>query len=581
MESQSIKSFGFLLCILICISLSNLIIYFRGKNESHLKTHSYLLHLNYFFPVFSYLSFTDQVDESYIWAGKVQSLLSSGRMGVKLFDGTYGESSVSIIQPVISAALKAVLPLTYEQALYIPGIVSIYILIYFWSKTAATLSLSLLSSIIPIGFLMTSYGFLQNVSLSFDVTISLLAIFLVYKESIKSTAQMAWVPVLVSLTPLIRIEFLILILLWIFAFTIEIYNRRIQLSTYLKSISLLLIPTLFACVYKFWAFGDLLPAMVHFKFQNYDLASIVRIIAYYVRALGYVATTILAIVVFVYLINTRLKSEVKTLLFIYLKLPIFQKATLVFIVIQFLAPVLAGPDYHGERLQRYIIVPLSLSIFIYFIHRDFLWKESIRKTLVLQKGITFFLILIILISLESHAYAIKEGKWFDIQSRPSRAHCDELIGPEIRKFWHSKSSAPLVIATSEANGISFSSGARLLDLAGVVDARNYPVDANPISPGNLYGRYTFKESIAKELPSILWPYKSEHCTFYNEIDFDSKIENSELIETAYSSEWARYWFPSLNSLFKLGYCPGRVEAKKENFQAIAVFLYYCKTKISL
>ena len=250
-------------------------------------------------------------------------------------------------------------------------------------------------------------------------------------------------------------------------------------------------------------------------------------------------------------------------------------------VIQFLTPVLAGPDYHGERLQRYIIVPLSLSIFIYFMHRDFLWKKSIRKTLVLQKEITFFLILIISISLESHAYAIKEGKWFDIQSRPSRAHCDELIGPEIHKFWYSKSSAPLVIATSEANGISFSSGARLLDLAGVVDARNYPVDANPISPGNLYGRYTFKESISKELPSILWPYKSEHCTFYNEIDFDSKIESSELIETAYSSEWARYWFPSLNSLFKLGYCQGRVEAKKENFQAIAVFLYYCKTKISL
>jgi hypothetical protein len=580
MESQSIKSVGFLLCILMCIFLSNLIIYFHGKKYNRLKTHSYLLHLNYFFPVFSYLSFSDQVDESYIWASKVQNLLSSGRMGVKLFDGTYGESSVSIIQPAISAVIKAMLPITYEQALYIPGIASIYILIYFWSKTAATLSLSLLSSTIPIGFLMTSYGFLQNVSLSFDVTISLLALFLVYKESMKSKSPMVWVSVLVSLTPLIRIEFLLLILLWIFAFTIEIYNRRIKLSTYLKSIALLLTPTLFACVYKFWAFGDLLPAMVHFKFQNYDLVSMVRIIAYYVRSLGYLATTMLAVGAFVYLINTRLKLEVKNLFLIFLKLPIFQKATLVFIGIQFLTPVLAGSDYHGERLQRYIIVPLSLSVFIYFMHRDFLWKESIRKTLVLQKGVTFFLILIISISLESHAFAIKEGRWFDIQSRPSRAHCDELIGPEIQKFWLSKSNAPLVIATSEANGISFSSGAKLLDLAGVVDARNYPVTANPISPGNLYGRYTFKDSIAKELPSILWPYKSEHCTFYNEIDFDSKIENSQLIDNAYSSEWARYWFPSLSSLSKLGFCPGRVEAKKENFQAVAAFLYYCKTKIS-
>ena len=580
MESQSIKSVGFLLCILICISLSNLIIYFRGKKYNRLETHSYLLHLNYFLPIFSYLSFSDQVDESYIWASKVQNLLSSGRMGVKLFDGTYGESSVSIIQPVISSVIKAMLPITYEQALYIPGIASIYILIYFWSKTAATLSLSFLSSIIPIGFLMTSYGFLQNVSLSFDVTISLLAIFLVYKESMKSKAPIVWGPVLVSLTPLIRIEFLFLILLWIFAFTIEIYNRRIQLSTYLKSIAVLLTPTLFACVYKFWAFGDLLPAMVHFKFQNYDLVSMVRIIAYYVRALGYVATTILVVGAFFYLINKRLKLEVKTLFFIFLKLPIFQKVTLVFIGIQFLTPVLAGSDYHGERLQRYIIVPLSLSVFIYFMHRDFLWKESIRKSLVLQRGVTFFLILIISISLESHVYAIKEGKWFDIQSRPSRAHCDQLIGPEIRKFWLSKSNAPLVIATSEANGISFSSGARLLDLAGVVDARNYPVNTNPISPGNLYGRYTFKDAIAKELPSILWPYKSEHCTFYNGIDFNSKVGTSELIENAYSSEWARYWFPSLSSLSKLGYCPGRVEVKTEKSQAVAAFLYYCKTKIS-
>jgi len=581
MESQSIKSVGFLFCILICIFISNYIIKFRDEKSGSPRTHSYLLHLNYFFPVFSYLSFSDQIDESYIWASKIQSLISSGRMGVKLFDGTYGESSVSIAQPFISAVLKVVLPITYEQAMYIPGIISIYILIYFWSKTAATHSLSLISSIIPIGFLATSYGFLQNISFSFDVPISLLTLFLIYRESIKYKTPTVWVLMLVSLTPLIRIEFILLILLWILAFTTDAYNHRLKFPTYLRSLAILLLPTLLSCIYKAWAFGDLLPAMAHFKAQNYDLATLAHIVAYYLRALGYVATTILVLGVLLYLIKAKLKVEVKALFHGFINLPIFQRATLIFIGIQFLTPVLAGSDYHGERLQRYLIIPLSLSVFIYFTHRNFLWNGYNRKTFTQQKGVVFFLILISSISAESNIYAIKTGVWLDVQSRPSRAHCDELLGPELRRFWLTKSNAPLVIATSEANGISFSSGARLLDLAGGVDARNYPAKRNPISPGNLYGKYTFKDSIAKELPSILWPYKSEHCTFYNELDFESKVENLQLLEDVYSSEWARYWFPSLSSLLKLGYCPERVETKTENYQAVAVFLYNCRTKISL
>ena len=580
MESQSLRNPQFLLCILICILFLNTLIRLRKSNRDNLRTYSYLLELNYFFPILSFLAFSDQLDESYIWASKIQNFLSSGRMGVKLFDGAYGESSVSILQPIISSVLKSVFPITYEQAMYLPGIISIYILIYLWAKTAASFSLSFISSILPIGFLITTYGFIQNLSFSFDVPLSLLALFIVYRGTLDRSIPGAVVIFIASLTPLIRMEFILLVFFWVCAFAHHAYTARQKFSTTLKSISILVAPTLVAFLYKSWAFGELLPAMFYFKVQNYDLDTVLHIIAYYSRALGYFTTAIIIVAALISIFRGRAQSAFRDSFYIFVKLPLFQKLTLIFIGVQFLTPVLAGSDYHGERLQRYLIVPLSLSVFASVLYKKFAFDGFTKKIFVREKNFFLVLVLLIAIASESHVYAIKSGTWFDLENRPNRAHCDEFIGPELRKFWQSKSNMPLVIATSEANGIAFSSGARLLDLAGGVDARNYPAERDPISPGNLYGKYTFKNSILIELPSILWPYKSEHCTFYNYMKHLDNGKPSQALDVTYSLKWTKYWFPNLESLSQIGYCPGKVKSKLEE-EAFAVFLYYCGVNKSL
>jgi hypothetical protein len=576
MESQSLKSLSFLIVVIFCIFLSNNFLRWVNRRKCGVNSNLYLLKFNYFFPILSYLAFTDQLDESYIWASKVENFLTSGRLGVTLYDGVYGESSVSIIQFLIASFLKVLLPITYEQALFLPGIFSVYALVYFWIKTTQRLALSKFSSIMPLGFLASSLAFIQNLSFSFDVSLSLLALFYVYQKSRSHKSFTIAVLLVVGLMPLIRIEFFAFAILVFFCLVVQSYREKSSLLLFIRSVLIIFGPLILAFIYKRWAFGDVLPAMVHFKTQEYDLETVTRIVAYYVRAFGYTATGLIVIGAIFIFFKVNWKVTLKECIVGFISLPIFQGATLVFIGLLFLTPLMAGSDYHGERLQRYLIVPISLCVFIFFMKHNISFGDSRMRVFKEKKVLTFFLAILIAISAESHMYALSEGKWFSFDSRPSRAHCDELIGPKLREFWKSKSDKPLVIATSEANGISFSSGAKLLDLAGVVDARNYPANLDPIFPGNLYGRYSFKDTIAREKPSILWPYMSEYCTFYNPLTNFENRDELQVIERVYSSIWAKYWFPSINELARIGYCIGRVQTKEEDYESYAAFLYYCK-----
>jgi hypothetical protein len=575
MESQSVKSLSFLLFTLSCIFLLNIIVRWAGRRNFRENSNLYLLKFNYFFPTLSYLAFTDQLDESYIWASKIENFLATGRLGVELYDGTYAESSVSIIQFLIASFLKILFPITYEQAIYLPGVLSMYALVYLWMKTTQTLALSKFSSMIPLVFLVTSFAFIQNLSFSFDVSLSLLALFFIYQKSRSHDSTKVGVLFVVGLTPLIRIEFLVLAILVFLCLVFQKYREKTNSLSVVKLLLVIFGPLTLAFGYKWWAFGDFLPAMVHFKTQQYDLETLSRIVAYYVRAFGFTATALLILGTMFFLFKVNWKATLQIGLVRFISLPIFQITTLVYIALLFLTPLMAGSDYHGERLQRYLIVPLSLCVFIFFMSSNFSFDDSRVRVFKEKKVLSFVLAFLIAISAESHAYALSAGKWFSFDNRPSRAHCDELIGPKLREFWMSKSDNPLVIATSEANGISFSSGARLLDLAGVVDARNYPAELDPIFPGNLYGKYSFKDSIARERPSILWPYRTEYCTFYNPLTYSENRDELQVVEQVYSSMWAKYWFPSLTYLSSIGYCVGRVQTGEEGYEGYAAFLYYC------
>ena len=174
MDTQSIKSPTFLI-MLILIVLAVDIFALLGKNF-RLKNLRYrwILFLNILFPVEAYLAFTDQQDESYIWASKVSNFLTNGHLGVLLYDDKFGESSVSTAIFLLASAVKKFSNLTIEQSLYVPNILAAVLVTIVWQRYAEQKGISRLYFILPLIFLLLDYGFILCLSASFDVGISIL-----------------------------------------------------------------------------------------------------------------------------------------------------------------------------------------------------------------------------------------------------------------------------------------------------------------------------------------------------------------------------------------------------------------------
>ena len=584
MDTQSIKSPTFLI-MLILIVLAVDIFALLGKNF-RLKNLRYrwILFLNILFPVEAYLAFTDQQDESYIWASKVSNFLTNGHLGVLLYDDKFGESSVSTAIFLLASAVKKFSNLTIEQSLYVPNILAAVLVTIVWQRYAEQKGISRLYFILPLIFLLLDYGFILCLSASFDVGISILFCLIILiiflKKGSLSTYSFA---ILIGFAEWIRSELLIFKLLYI-VLVIIYFRREIIGKLRLFTILILtIIPTLTLLVYKYWAFGGVTPAMIQYKKPQLDAMIYLRGIFYLLQSIGVAGlVTLLLSIVIIYRSFWRGKRI--------LKIGILQNPLLSFennwvyigIAILYCAPIYAGADYYGAVYQRYILTPLFLTLIIACAKvndskksLENLEAPTRKKYFTYPEPSFFIIVTIMVVAMNSFFSGVLLNPGISVKQRPARATCDQLLGPEIRSFWSTFSSSPLVIATSEANGIAFSSSAKLLDLSGIVDSRNYPAKYEPVLPGNLYGKYKFDFLIQQERPSIIWPPYSEHCSFFNPI-VDKAITPKLQLNKNYSSIFSRYWFPTESKLKELGYCPKEIRVQNRVLgSASAAFYYNC------
>ena len=160
MFTQSVKSPALLLILCATVLVIDSLVIFKLKQKvTNWKLRLPLL-ANVAIPIGGYLAFSDQQDEMYIWASKIENFLLSGRLGVELFDGNFGESSVSTLVFIVAAVLKIIFAVTTEQSLYITNVLAAIFTILVSQIFFIRNNVRSLYSHVPAIFLITSYGFI-------------------------------------------------------------------------------------------------------------------------------------------------------------------------------------------------------------------------------------------------------------------------------------------------------------------------------------------------------------------------------------------------------------------------------------
>ncbi len=120
----------YLFLIVNLIVIMNLIYMFRKKFISK-KDFTILVALNLFSHSWIFVHIKDLPDEAYVWASKIVNFSETGRLGVELFDGTYGESTVGTLQFIFSALFFKFMGLTIEQSIILPITLSFLLILNF------------------------------------------------------------------------------------------------------------------------------------------------------------------------------------------------------------------------------------------------------------------------------------------------------------------------------------------------------------------------------------------------------------------------------------------------------------------
>jgi hypothetical protein len=84
--TQGVKSPTLLLILLFAVLVIDILAMFKLRDMYSDYRKRIPLFANLLIPLGAYLAFTDQQDEMYIWASKIDNLILSGRLGVELHD---------------------------------------------------------------------------------------------------------------------------------------------------------------------------------------------------------------------------------------------------------------------------------------------------------------------------------------------------------------------------------------------------------------------------------------------------------------------------------------------------------------
>ena len=429
------------------------------------------------------LCVNEPIDEFYVWASKVQNLLTSGRLGVQLYDETFGESTVGFLQFLL-AAIPRLLGLTIEQSIYLPLYISITVSqVLVFSLIRKSLKSVWIATIVVIAIYLNPV-LLKNFILGFDNVLAYALLIGLTWSELNNRNSEKWPRRLffIVVFPLIRLDFFVVSVGIVILHFID--KRQRNLKNTVKEILKFRIQNISACLvfvtwigYKAWAFGDLVPAMAKYKGGFYGSKNLV--ISGFLQAiqalsipefLSFPALIFILLALLIFIKQLNVKPKVKSnnddqLTHLY---RIFWMNT-IYLLFGILSRINAGGDYFGSDLMRYEF-PFLINIFIIaliILGTSFL---NTRKTINLKflgnlnLFAIFFLALSILWDTPVKIKSMLEQTWRVEQSKTS---CEFGAAKAIQAAFRQNN----VVATHEFGGFPYHLNAKVADLYGLVDSR--------------------------------------------------------------------------------------------------------------
>jgi len=545
----------YLFLIVNLIVIMNLIYMFRKKFISK-KDFTILVALNLFSHSWIFVHIKDLPDEAYVWASKIVNFSETGRLGVELFDGTYGESTVGTLQFIFSALFFKFMGLTIEQSIILPITLSFLLILNFTFLTLKNVWRNYFFPLLFVISLLFSSKLLLNIFNAFDNVMALLVI-LIWIASEKKMITFIKLDLIrfliIILGPLIRMDLLILSGIVFIIWISEMKNKR----DFRKNVRFILgisLVYLLWLVYKIWAFQDLVPAMAKHKAPTLDSEFIVQGLKYTIVSIGkftsvLIAFSLIGLGIAGYKSSIRLKK--------------FHLFFVFFLIYQIFNSVFSGGDYFGTSLARYILPSIIGLLYLVIIEIHEFYSKKIYWQI---KFLSFSLIISLIFALNNnwlpnypqfYVYPFKNNEI-------GRVTCDNLAINSVREYFKIEGRKNIVIATAEVNNAAYYLDATLIDTMGLVDSRLYPMEPNPYSPGNTLRRFrVIPENEVLLKADLVWLYGSAACQDFDQNGFiktgKTKTDKEKFIVLLNLTQ-ARYRYEIAN-LLKLGFTPLHLDFK--------------------
>jgi hypothetical protein len=492
----------------------------------------------------------DLPDEAYVWASKIVNFSETGRLGVELFDGTYGESTVGTLQFICSALFFKFTGLSIEQSIILPITISFLLILNFTFLTLKSVWQSYFPPLLFVFSLLLSSKLLLNVVNAFDNVMALLLIliWIAGEKKIITFLKLDQIRFLIIiLGPLIRMDLLILSGLVFVIWISEINNKK----DFMKNVRLIFgisVVYLLWLVYKIWAFQDVIPAMAKHKAPTLYSDFVLQGFKYTVVSIGKFSSILIAFSLFgLGIAGYKYFSQLRK----------FHLSLVFFLVYQIFNSIFSGGDYFGTSLARYILPSIIALFYIVMIEIYVFTRKKISKPIRL---LSFLLILSLILALNNN-WILNHSQLFVYPFKNNeigRVTCDNLAINSARKYLEVEGRKSFVIATAEVNNAAYYLDASLIDTMGLVDSRLYPMEPNPYSPGNTLRKFrVIPENKVLSKADLIWFYGSAACQDFDPFGFlkigKSKTDEEKFVMLLNSTQ-VRYRYEVAN-LFKLGFTP--------------------------
>lgn len=419
----------------------------------------------------------DFPDEAYAWASKVDNFISSGHLGIQLYNGEFGESTVGTLHFLL-AVIPRILGLTIEQSLVIPLLIALTISanLLFNLIKAKTNSIKLAVFISVAFYLNPVLGF--NFAFAFDNVLAFsILITWIYLELNSSTKnKFGFRCFAIAIFPLVRLDYILvslgIILLHIFENNLrDFQSLKIDYvknkNNYLRIMFFFLI----WIFYKAWAFGEIVPAMASYKGFHYSPYLWSKGVEYLYNAF-YSREVLFVFFGLIFSICLLFFSKKNDPFFAEKQLNTWHLIVLnsSFLVLSMFATIFAGGDYFGPLLLRYqfpfvlVILLLLLLEFHRFVFGENKNLHFLNYTLLGSSFVLFLFLTIIVFYRPSNLEFVKK----DIVSvEMGRTTCEAAAAYAI------KNQFPLLetVGTSEINGFAYHAELKLADMIGLVDTQ--------------------------------------------------------------------------------------------------------------